>query len=136
MQAHKRGSNALADRPTSIYADVYPDPVTRGRALTIFMTVSNTHCIQPHKIEEDAGSRNPQYLRACQLQPHLLSLVDNVHELKRPQERGHTALNMRGKHSWPSALVCRLEPRDVHDWSPCQLEMLSLSLPVSSLHVY
>ena len=53
MQAHKRGSNALADRPTSIYADVYPDPVTRGRALTIFMTVSNTHCIQPHKIEED-----------------------------------------------------------------------------------
>jgi hypothetical protein len=69
MQAHKRRSNALTDRLSSIYADVYPDPVTRGRALTIFMTVSNTHCILPHKIEEDAGIQNPQCLRAYQSQP-------------------------------------------------------------------
>lgn len=55
MQAHKRGSNAPTERLASIYADVYPDPVTRGRALTIFMTVSDTHCIPPHKLEEDAG---------------------------------------------------------------------------------
>lgn len=66
MRAHKRGWNALTDPLVSIYADVYPDPVTRGRALTIFMTVSNPFCILLHKIEEDAGEPNPQYLRAYQ----------------------------------------------------------------------
>ncbi|KAH0000850.1 MFS general substrate transporter, partial [Aureobasidium melanogenum] len=40
MQAHKRGSNAPTEHLTSIYADVYPDPVARGRALTIFMTAT------------------------------------------------------------------------------------------------
>ena len=54
MQAHKRGSIAPTERPTSIYANVYPDPVTRGRALTIFMTVSETHGILPLKMEEHA----------------------------------------------------------------------------------
>jgi hypothetical protein len=66
MRAHKRGLNAPADPLVSIYADVYPDPVTRGRALTIFMTVSNIHCILLHKLEEDAGDQNPQCLRVCQ----------------------------------------------------------------------
>jgi hypothetical protein len=66
MRAHKRDLNAPTDPLTSIYADVYPDPVTRGRALTIFMTVSNTHCILPHKIEEEAGDPNLQCRLSCQ----------------------------------------------------------------------
>jgi hypothetical protein len=69
MRAHKRGLNAPTDPLTSIYADVYPDPVTRGRALTIFMTVSNTYRILPHEWRRKLVSPNPQYLlsgsRSC-----------------------------------------------------------------------
>ncbi|CAD0021975.1 unnamed protein product, partial [Aureobasidium pullulans] len=38
MQIHKRLEMPGLNPHASIYADIYPDPVTRGRALTIFMT--------------------------------------------------------------------------------------------------
>ncbi|CAD0038077.1 unnamed protein product, partial [Aureobasidium pullulans] len=38
MQIHKRLEMPGLNSHASIYADIYPDPVTRGRALTIFMT--------------------------------------------------------------------------------------------------
>jgi hypothetical protein len=52
------------------------------------MTVSNSYCISPHKIEENAGVQNPQYLRAYQLPPRLLSLGEVPDELKGPEDRG------------------------------------------------
>lgn len=67
MQAHKRGSNAPTEHLTSIYADVYPDPVTRGWALIIFITVSDTHLIRVAYRPTMSGRgwiSNPQYLRA------------------------------------------------------------------------